>query len=81
MGNSVSNIESEEQEESSCLSDILSIMGNTVTGGSSSSSHKSSKRNVEKKVEQASKTGVLNLVGMVSFVLTNNLLTYSNHFI
>ena len=55
-------------------------MGNTVTGGSSSSSHKSSKRNVEKKVEQASKTGVLNLVGMVSFILIN-LLTYSNHFL
>lgn len=60
-----------ENEENKCF-DIITIMGNTVVGGGSNGA-KSSKRNIEKKIEQASKTGVLNLVGMVSvFIILLN---------
>jgi|LauGreSBDMM110SN_4_FD.fasta_scaffold181152_1 hypothetical protein len=57
-------------EESTCY--LLFInMGNSVSGtlnsSSSSGSHKSSKKSIDKKVELASKTGVLSLCGMVCY--------------
>ena len=70
MGNlCVCEEEVEQDQERNCL---VYIMGNAIGSGAgiSSSSSKSSKRNVDKKVEQASKTGVLNLAGMVRVITT-----------
>lgn len=82
MGNIINCEEQvkDDDEENKCF-DIITIMGNTVVGGGSNGA-KSSKRNIEKKIEQASKTGVLNLVGMVSvfLILSNSKLLLTNFF-
>ena len=68
MGNSNSVDSEEDNQESNCYLFLIN-MGNSVGGNrnssGSSSSHKSSKRSVDKKVELASKTGILSLHGMV----------------